>query len=108
MNHLLENGDFQWSLFMGHLVIEKLLKAHYVKKKGGTPPFIHNLSKIAEQAEIAMTDEHLDILDTITTFNIRARYDDYKQLFYKKCTLEYTKIWTEHIEELVVWLKEKL
>ena len=55
-----------------------------------------------------MTDEQLDILDTITTFNIRARYDDYKQLFYKKCTPEYTKIWVAHIEEMMEWLKEKL
>ena len=55
-----------------------------------------------------MTESQLDILDTITTFNIRARYDDYKQLFYKKCTLEYTAFWIEKIEELVKWIKEKL
>lgn len=27
MVHLFEKGDYTWSLFIGHLVIEKLLKA---------------------------------------------------------------------------------
>ena len=27
MQHLYESGDYNWCLFIGHLVIEKLLKA---------------------------------------------------------------------------------
>jgi hypothetical protein len=30
-------------------------------------------------------------LDEITTFNINARYDNYKQDFHKLCTEEFTK-----------------
>ena len=42
------------------------------------PPFIHNLSRIIQKINIEISEEKLDILDTITTFNIKARYDDYK------------------------------
>ena len=40
--HLLEKGDFSYSLFFGHLTLEKLLKAYFVAVKdenrvGGTP-----------------------------------------------------------------------
>ncbi len=108
MRHLFEKKDFHWSLFMGHLVIEKLLKSYYIQIKDKEPPFIHNLSRIVQKAEIEMSEEQLDILDTITTFNIRARYDDYKLLFFKKCTLEYTKFWIEKIEEIIKWIKKKL
>jgi len=108
MNDLYKNKNFHWALFMGHLVIEKLLKAYYVKTKDKEPPFIHNLSRIAEKAELPLTEAQLDILDTITTFNIRARYDDYKLLFYKKCTPEFTKFWIEKIEDLIKWIKTKL
>jgi HEPN domain-containing protein len=108
MNHLFEKEDFHWSLFMGHLVIEKLLKALYIQETNDQPPFIHNLSRIVQMAEMEMTETQLDFLDTITTFNIRARYDDYKQLFYKKCTRDYTAMWIQNIEELIVWIKEKL
>jgi HEPN domain-containing protein len=108
MNHLFEKEDFHWSPFMGHLVIEKLLKALYIQETNDQPPFIHNLSRIVQMAEMEMTETQLDFLDTITTFNIRARYDDYKQLFYKKCTRDYTAMWIQNIEELIVWIKEKL
>jgi HEPN domain-containing protein len=27
MNHLFEKNDYTWALFIGHLIIEKLLKA---------------------------------------------------------------------------------
>jgi HEPN domain-containing protein len=33
MNDLFQTKNYSWSLFMGHLVIEKLLKALYVKQK---------------------------------------------------------------------------
>ncbi len=108
MLHLYEKKDFHWSLFMGHLVIEKLLKAYFIKVKGEEPPFIHNLSRIAQKAEMKITEDKLDMLDTITTFNIRARYDDYKQLFYKKCTPEFTNYWVKKIEELKKWIEMKL
>jgi len=31
MENLLKSNDYHWSLFIGHLVIEKLIKAIYVK-----------------------------------------------------------------------------
>ena len=31
MENLMESGDYNWAMFLGHLVIEKLLKAVYVK-----------------------------------------------------------------------------
>ena len=31
MENLMNSGDYNWAMFIGHLVIEKLLKAVYVK-----------------------------------------------------------------------------
>jgi HEPN domain-containing protein len=31
MRHLLERGHYVWAMFLGHLVLEKPLKALYVK-----------------------------------------------------------------------------
>lgn len=53
-------------------------------------------------------DEQQDTLDIITTFNISARYPDYKQSFYKKCTYEFTRATTEKIKEMRLWLLELL
>ena len=84
MEHLFNSKDYHWSLFIGHLVIEKLLKAPYVKNVDLTPPFIHVLSRLAEKALLTLTEEQKDFLDLVTTFNIKARHPDYK----KKCYLQ--------------------
>ena len=107
MIHLFEKDDFTWSLFVGHLVIEKLLKALYVQRNSKTPPFIHDLVRLAEKVDLALSDDQKDILDTITTFNITARYDDYKMEFHKKCTKEFTEKWVQHIKEFRRWMMEQ-
>lgn len=108
MHHLHANGDNIWALFIGHIVIEKLLKAYFTKHHEGTPPLIHDLSRIAGLAGLELDPERLDILDTITTFNIRARYDDYKHEFALRCTSEFTADMMEKIEGLRVWIKSRL
>lgn len=92
MKHLYASRDYHWSLFMGHLVIERLLKALFVAyhDEGMGVPHSHDLLLLAEKAGIDTTRRQKDLLDPITTFNIGARYPDYKRSFYLKCTPEYT------------------
>ena len=108
MQNLYRSKDYSWSLFIGHLVIEKLLKALYIKNIQEHPMPIHDLTRIAAKASVACSDEILNQLDTITTFNINARYEDVKQNFYLKCTKEFTKTWIDHITELRKWIKSQL
>lgn len=104
MKNLFATKDFCWSLFVGHLVIEKLLKAIYVKNIDENVPKMHNLLRLAEKAGIILNEQQKDSLDIVTTFNISARYPDYKQIFYKKCTEKYTLENIETIKELRLWL----
>jgi len=99
---------FSWALFVGHLVIEKLLKAYFVDVKGGYPPFTHNLLKLALDAQLQLTEERKFVLTTITAFNINTRYDDYKMSFQKQCTDLYTLEWIDKIKELRLWIKEQI
>jgi len=102
---MFDSKRFSWSLFIGHLMIEKLLKAYYVKVKSDYPPFIHNLLRLAEKAELSLTDDIKKQLVTITAFNINARYDDYKMSFKNKCTTEFTEEWIEKLKEPRPWIK---
>ncbi len=108
MIHLFEKGDNTWSLFIGHLILEKLLKAWYVKNTSNMPPFIHDLVRLAEKGNLSLDDNQKDILDTISAFNIRGRYDDYKREFHKKCTNSFTKEWVDNIKEFREWIKRQL
>ncbi|MDP2300917.1 MAG: HEPN domain-containing protein [Ignavibacteria bacterium] len=105
---LYDSKAFGWALFLGHISTEKLLKALYVKKIKEHAPFTHNLYRLSELIGIEVSAEYSDWLDEITSFNINARYDDYKKEFYKLCTLDYTKSWIDKIKILRIWIKEKL
>lgn len=108
MQHLYNSGDYHWSLFIGHIVIEKLLKACYVKFIDDKVPFTHDLLRLAKLAGLEIDDELALTLDLISNFNISARYPDYKQAFYKKCTKEYTEANVKKIEGVRLWLKKKI
>jgi HEPN domain-containing protein len=106
MNNLFSSRDFVWSLFLGHLVIEKLIKAVAANKDVVQIPKIHDLNKLAKAAKITLDDELMDKLDIISSFNIEARYPDYKQEFYKKCDLKFTSENIKTIKEIRKWLLE--
>ncbi len=106
MEAMYHSRRYHWTLFVGHLMIEKLLKAYYVKVNGDFPPFIHNLLRLAEKSQIELNEEEKIFFVTVTAFNINARYDDYKMSFYKKCTPEYTAQWIEKLKEKRSWIKE--
>lgn len=108
MISLFNSKTYHWSLFLGHISTEKLLKAYYVKTIENHPPFIHNLYRLAELSTLEITDEYADWLDTITLFNINARYNDFNREFYKQCTKKYTTLWIERIKEIREWIKQKL
>jgi len=108
MIHLFEAKDYHWSLFVGHLVIEKLIKAVYAKvsEEYQQVPFSHDLLYLSEKAGFELTDELKKKLAVITSFNIQARYPDYKKAFYYKCTRDYCIDRLKDIEEVRQWLKE--
>jgi HEPN domain-containing protein len=103
---MFESKKFNWALFIGHLMIEKLLKALYVKTKIDYPPFIYNLLRLAEKCDLELSDDQKLFLVTVTAFNINARYDDYKMSFQQKCTPEYTTTWIENLKMNRLWIKK--
>ena len=96
-----------WCLFMGQMVIEKLLKALYAKNNVSAPhaPKTHDLLYLAEKMNLEVTEKQANDLVEITKFNLNTRYDDYKKKFYNKCTDEYTEEQIKKIEEVKLWLE---
>ena len=98
-----------WCLFVGHLVLEKTLKAIYVDRHDNKiPPKMHNLLRLGELCQIEMSEEQKYFLDKVTDFNIQTRYPDYQFDFYKMCTKEYTESNFNKIKEYHQWLKSLL
>lgn len=108
MMDLYKTQNNSWSLFMGHLVIEKLLKALFVKNNDEFPPLIHDLRRLSEKSNLILDFDRQVLLDSISRFNINARYDDYKQSFHRLCTDNFTAEWIEKIKDCRLWIKTML
>lgn len=100
MEHLFQTGDYHYSLFIGHLVLEKTIKAHFVKHNQKVPPRIHDLVKLSISSGIDLDEEKTKLLLIINSFNLKARYPEEKLSFYKSCTQEFAKEYIHKIKEM--------
>ena len=101
---LFENRKYHHALFFCHLSIEKILKAIIVKSTKTAPPLIHDLSRLAEKAKLPLSEAQMNELAEITTFNIDARYDDYKLSFRKKAKKQFSLKYLKKTREMLQWL----
>jgi HEPN domain-containing protein len=106
---LFKSERYDWCLFVGHLVLEKILKAIFVdKNENKVPPKTHKLTKLAELSFIELTEEQKIFLDEVNDFNLESRYPDYALGFYHRCTKEYTDQYFNKIKEYYHWLKSRI
>ncbi|MFH2046369.1 MAG: HEPN domain-containing protein [Pseudomonadota bacterium] len=105
---LFENKRYLHALFFCHLSIEKILKAIIVKKTQEAPPLLHDLVRLAEKTEITLSVKQKNELAEISTFNIEARYDDYKFSFYKKANKRFTSKYINKTKKILIWLNKHL
>lgn len=94
--------------FFGHLTIEKILKSIYVNKLNESPPHTHRLVHLVEKITLELTEEQLELFETITDFNMEARYPDEKFSFKKRCTKDFAEKYLRKIEEIRRWLLKKI
>lgn len=114
-NYDLETGKgllvikrFPYALFLGHLALEKILKAIVVKNIKEHAPYTHKLTLLAQKTKIEIPESIMDQLAEYTEFHLESRYPDEKMNFYKKCTEEFSCKKLEEIEDVYKWLTKKL
>ena len=102
-------AKYDWCLFLGHLVLEKALKAAYVlDHENEFPPKTHNLVRLIQSTSIPVDENMLFWLDQVNDFHVEARYPDYKYQFYKTCTFEFAENHFSKIKETFSWIKSHL
>lgn len=96
--------------FMCHQVIEKMLKAYFCSVKEETPPYVHNLKRLAEENGLLnhFSETQLDFIDELLPMNIEARYPTYKEHLLRILTADKCKSILKQTEELCIWIKQQL
>lgn len=102
---MFDKKHYAYCLFFCHLSVEKELKRLYLLRREELPPTIHNLVRVVEKAGLQLDEATIQILQELTTFNIKARYEIIKAEFHRKATKSYTKTWLRQTENLLARLK---
>lgn len=107
---LLEGKRYAFCLFSMHLVIEKLLKALWIKESqdSHTPPFILDLIKLSEECALTLSPDEMDFFTIINSWNIRGRYPDYTSALHHAATPAYVESQYLKIQSLKAWLEKKI
>lgn len=105
---MLKAKKYPYALFLGHLALEKLLKALVVKKTRAHAPFSHSLPYLLERSGIKMPEPMQIRLSEFMEFHLEARYPDASKVFYKKCSKGYTEARFKEIKEVFTWIKTRL
>jgi HEPN domain-containing protein len=77
-SELIQNRRLRHGLFLAHLAVEKILKAHVCKKTNDIAPRIHNLVRLSEIAMLSMSSEDLAFLAKLNRYNIEGRYIEHQ------------------------------
>ena len=109
LQYLFKGGKYVYTLFFGHLYLEKICKALWVKhNKEHYPPKIHNLIRILELANVTLDENDMEFLDGLNQYQIEGRYPDYIKNIAKETTKHLTETYIERIKIIATCLKEKL
>jgi HEPN domain-containing protein len=107
-NAMFKSKKYPYALFMGHLSLEKLLKAFVVKRTKNHAPFSHSLPYLADKAGAKLPQSILIKLREFMEFHFEARYPDANKAFYNKCTKTYTAEKLKEVKEVFEWVRDRL
>ncbi len=106
---LFKAGQYMHALFFSHLVIEKIMKAHWTKDNTESePPRVHDLQYLYNQTELKLTAEQVDFMGVMNAWNLEGRYQDYKDKLYKRSTKSYTEEKLKQVNDLRLCLLSEL
>lgn len=105
---LFDKKHYHYSLFFGHLALEKMLKAYYVFANKNHPPYTHALNKLASDSNLQLPNEEIKFLDKVTEFNLETRYPEYIEKIKKEFTKEYATQYLIKIKDFILWLEKRI
>lgn len=104
--HMLVTGRYLYVVFLCHLALEKILKAHVAEVTQELPIKTHDLIYLVKKSELQLSQPHLDFIGKINTASIPTRYPDDLQRSLKEYTESVAKDYLTQTTELVQWLKQ--
>ena len=102
---LLEKDHLRHCLFLAHLAIEKMLKAHVTRQTKDVPPRTHNLVRLAGIANLKLDSKQKEFLREFSIYQLEGRYPDFEQV---PVDSGLARDEVSKAKEIFLWLKMQL
>jgi len=103
--HMLKTKRYIYVVFMCHLSLEKMIKAHVELKEDKFPPKIHDLVKLSIRAKLDIPDDLNDVIVDLNKESIPTRYPEDLQRSLAQYTQKYCSTLVRQTEATLQWLK---
>ena len=106
--HMLVTGRYLYVVFISHLALEKMLKAHVTEATQDIPAKSHDLIYLVKKAGLDVPQPHLDFIGKINTASIPTRYPEDLQRALKEYSESVAREYISQTAEVLQWLKRML
>jgi HEPN domain-containing protein len=106
--HMLATGRYLYVVFLCHLALEKILKAHVTEITQSFPAKTHDLIYLVKKGEVALPQNLLDFIGRINTASIPTRYPEDLQLAIQEYPESVARDYLDQTKKALIWLKEHL
>ncbi len=103
---LFRAGRYIYVVFMSHLALEKMLKAHVTEVIQAEPAKTHSLAYLVRKAGLELPPEIGDFLGEISNGSVPTRYPSSVEELLDELTREVAEHCLRSAEEAMRWLKE--
>jgi len=104
--HMLKTKRYIYVVFMCHLSLEKMLKAHVELEENKFPPKIHDLETLAKRIQLILPNPLNKIILELNKASVPTRYPEDLQRSLADFTKEYCTRILKETEEALQWLKQ--
>jgi HEPN domain-containing protein len=104
--HMLETGRYLYVVFLCHLALEKVLKAHVTEVTQTIPVKTHDLIYLVKKSGLELDQAHLEFIGKINTASIPTRYPEDLERAVRDYPESIAKEYLRQTQEIIQWLKQ--
>ena len=104
--HMLVSGRYLYVVFMCHLALEKILKAHVTEVTQTIPARTHDLIYLVKKSEVGLPQNHLEFIGKINSASIPTRYPEDLQRMVQQSPESIVRDYLRQTEEVIAWLRQ--
>jgi HEPN domain-containing protein len=105
---MLATGRYLYVIFMSHLALEKILKAHVTEATQAIPTKSHDLIYLIKKAELDLPQPYLDFVGIINNASIPTRYPEDLQRALHEYPEPVAREYLQRTQETLQWLKQAI